>query len=112
MGTAATRQGCWQRWLCDDSSSTTAMVAARRGRQQRFDEGDGGRRWNRAAAAGGGRRGGEGGATRWSVCFVFYLALSYEASKNLETFQETSSRLPGTPLPVVTGLVVDISKMY
>ena len=40
------------------------------------------------------------------MCFVFYLALSYVASKNLETFQETSSRLPGTPLPVVTRLVV------
>ncbi len=65
------------------------------------------------AATGGGRRGEagggggrEGGAMQWSVWFVFYLALSYEASKNLETFQETSRRLPGTPLPVVTGLVV------
>jgi hypothetical protein len=60
----------------------------------------------RPVGGGGGRRGeegeGGGGAMRWSVCFVFYLALSYEASKNLETFQETSSRLPGTPLPVVT----------
>ena len=40
------------------------------------------------------------------LCFA-NLTLSYKASKNLETFQETSSRLPGTPLPAVTGLVVN-----
>ena len=42
------------------------------------------------------------------LCFAD-LTLSYEASKNLETFQETSSRLPGTPLPAVTGLVRNIT---
>jgi hypothetical protein len=50
----------------------------------------------------GGGRGGEGAV--WSLCFVF--CQPNEASKNLRTFQETSSRLPGTPLPAVTGLVV------
>ena len=43
------------------------------------------------------------------LCFA-NLTLSYKASKNLETFQETSSRLPGTPLPAVTGLVVGTPK--
>ncbi len=59
-----------------------------------------------------GRRGGGwGGAMGCGVCVLCFvdLTLSYKASKNLETFQETSSRLPGTPLPAVTGLVRNIT---
>ncbi len=32
---------------------------------------------------------------------LLYVLCTRQASKNLETFQETSSRLPGTPLPAV-----------
>ncbi len=64
------------------------------------------------AGVGGGRRGGgrgrvdeECGFCVLPALFTYYLD---ESSKNLETFQETSSRLPGTPLPIITGLVVDV----
>ena len=91
-----------------------AMAAARRRQRRcrRLDKGCGDVLVREAAADDevdeGGRGGGRGGAMRCGVCVLCFadLTLSYKASKNLETFQETSSRLPGTPLPAVTRLVV------
>ena len=92
-----------------------AMAAARRRQRRcrRLDKGCGDVLVREAAADDevdeGGRGGGRGGAMRCGVCVLCFadLTLSYKASKNLETFQETSSRLPGTPLPAVTGIVVN-----
>jgi hypothetical protein len=91
------------------------MAAARRRqrRRRRLDKGCGDDSVREAAAddgVDGGRRGeGEEGSNAvWSLRFVFCRPnfKLHEASKNLETFQENSSRLPGTPLRAVTGLVV------
>ena len=85
---------------CGDDSMMAVTAAA-------VDDGvGGGRRRSRPGEEG---RGGEDAEVRSVlsvICFsTFYLRLSKQKS---ETFQEISSRLPGTPLPAVTGLVVII----